>query len=362
MTFYMVSYILPPDKLVTGVHNHVHNLYLELKKRKIKTKIVTASDIENPDIKRINTCIFVKVPVFNFLGVLLFSTFAGIYIISKSKKENIKIVHTHGSGVHLSGVLGKFLLRDKIKFVMTQHITEMGKMRIGDKSLEVRAYSLIEKLGYKFSDKVICVSELIREECLRDGCKKEKLTIIPNAIPAKKPRMTPYKNFYLFSGSNFRRKGTKELLQAYRIYKNLGGKLPIKMTGRMNEELKDDGIFQLGWISEREKNRLFSNCFALLHPAIYDPCPTVVFEAMVYGKPVICFNTGGHADIVKRCKNGIICENLSEKSMAEAMIQLEKNKNLYKRMSKNSVESIKNFFWNKVVGSIIGVYKELDLW
>lgn len=61
--------------------------------------------------------------------------------------------------------------------------------------------------------------------------------------------------------------------------------LRLSMTGV--ERVDADGVEALGWVSEKEKERLLKTCSALLVPSAYEGQPMVIIEALGSGCPVV---------------------------------------------------------------------------
>ena len=81
------------------------------------------------------------------------------------------------------------------------------------------------------------------------------------------------------------------------------------------------------------------NVFAMVSRV--DPYPIVCLDAGKLGKPVVCFDkAGGVPEFVENDK-GFVVPYLDVESMAEAIIKLYENKNLYDQFSKNIIEKVK---------------------
>ncbi len=74
--------------------------------------------------------------------------------------------------------------------------------------------------------------------------------------------------------------------------------------------------------------------------------PLCALEAMASGIPIIASAVGGLRDIVK--ENGILIQNYDEKSFAEAMVMLAKDKEKRKEMGNISYELSKRYDVNKI--------------
>ena len=108
-------------------------------------------------------------------------------------------------------------------------------------------------------------------------------------------------------------------------------------------------IFLTGVYQQSQMSKLFSSMHILLHTKNYDPCPTLVIEAMAHGLPIVYVKNGGLPEIVG-VKAGIgvspqISSMLVEKSpepsqFAEALIKIMSNWNSY---SANALKRSKRY-------------------
>jgi len=74
--------------------------------------------------------------------------------------------------------------------------------------------------------------------------------------------------------------------------------------------------------------------------------PQKIFEYMAMGLPIIANNLPTHTDYIKDGYNGFIID--SDEEFMEAILKLKNNKKLYKTMSKNSLDSAKNYDLTKI--------------
>jgi glycosyltransferase involved in cell wall biosynthesis len=75
----------------------------------------------------------------------------------------------------------------------------------------------------------------------------------------------------------------------------------------------DDRVIYVGSVGPAERSRLLGNACALLHPIQFDePFGLSVIEAMACGTPVIAFNRGSMAELIKNNWNGFLVENVDE--------------------------------------------------
>ena len=212
-----------------------------------------------------------------------------------------------------------------------------------------------------FSNKVIAVSNSVRNYWIDNGLLKEKVITIYNGFSfnfktEKKlinsdlvfcniSRIIPYKG-HLF---------LIELFNELSKYKNdlilniIGDTLPAyesyydKLKERVSKYNLEKNIRFLGFKPNismiLKKSNFFIHC-----PISPDPLPTVIFEAIESETPVIFTNMGGSFEILDSGKNGLTIDHLSLKKSVESILEfidntIEQEKNI--KNAKSFVE--KNF-------------------
>lgn len=79
----------------------------------------------------------------------------------------------------------------------------------------------------------------------------------------------------------------------------------------------------LGFVSDKKRAELYSQAIAFIHPQEEDFGITAV-ESMASGRPVLAYNKGGATETVIDQKTGILFNEQSVESLAQAMKDLEK--------------------------------------
>lgn len=101
----------------------------------------------------------------------------------------------------------------------------------------------------------------------------------------------------MYIGNLERRKGTDILLEAYRIYRECGGKRRLLIGGNIREKKVKylltccsadfPELRYLGYVEEKRKYDLLSSCACFLFPSCAEGFGIPPLEALAYGKPVI---------------------------------------------------------------------------
>jgi glycosyltransferase involved in cell wall biosynthesis len=129
----------------------------------------------------------------------------------------------------------------------------------------------------------------------------------------------------------------KQIIDDCKDNKNIVFVVRASVTSEIPEEYKwitntPQVIFSpYGW----DMSEFYNMCDLFLHTATYDPCPLSVIEAMSCGKPVICFKTGGHSEIVQTGLNGYVVTNYKDTRLVSNTINwLSKQPKLVKTLGR----------------------------
>lgn len=107
-------------------------------------------------------------------------------------------------------------------------------------------------------------------------------------------------------------------------------KLPLKIIGtggwkKELEKMAGPTIEFLGDVSDQELKKHYTNCRALIFPAVED-FGLVVVEAQTFGKPVIALRKGGALDTIQEGKTGVFFDEQSVMALIDAIKVFEKQK------------------------------------
>jgi len=364
---YMISQRYPPDPLASGSGYHTYYLVEELLKQNYDVKVISVTKSDKV-FRTINLDFLQR---FYLIPTMFLYAIISALTISKTSRGNNIIVHTQGSMDHLVGVVLKLLYPKRISFIMTQHgpginfVHEALDSIKGAKSIKsilngfrilffyLFGWYFIEKLAYKFSDKIICVNDFMKLDLARDGIKEKKLVKIDNAIPKKKESVTPSsENYFLFMGGDQIIKGFDILLKAYNAYKENGGQKLLYIAGKAKAKVFNH-IKMLGPVQGKLKDQLYRNCYATIIPSRYESGPIVALEALSFNKPVVLSKYAGLSYYVKKNRFGYVTE-LDPNQIAQLMLKME-NIEIYKTFQSN-IQLKFNLFWENIINKYITLY------
>ncbi|MGI5990260.1 MAG: glycosyltransferase family 4 protein [Lachnospiraceae bacterium] len=167
-----------------------------------------------------------------------------------------------------------------------------------------RVYSLYFRLALrrtlKDTDMILYNSEQTRKSTLNffpQAAEKKSADSYIIAHPLRIRRDLTDQNYFLYVGNMELRKGVDILLKAYEKYRSGGGKRPLVLAGKIQEEPigglirqmqeKVPGITYKNYVPHEEKHALYAACSCFVFPSRAEGFGMPVIEVMKFYKPVI---------------------------------------------------------------------------
>lgn len=253
--------------------NHYTNTETEYKGVKLK-------DIYAPHHKR------VEAMVHTFLAVLY------------AKKQRADILHIHAIGPSLMVPFARLL---GLKVIMTHHGADYERQKWG----KVAKWMLKcgEKLGVKYANEVIVISESIKQSIQKKYQRFDSHLIFNGVNPPIISQETNYihelgleKGKYVFAMGRFvEEKGFHLLIKAFAQLKQPTYKLVIAGDAdhetRYAEKLKalayNNDIILTGFIKGEKLQELLSHTRLFVLPSFHEGLPIALLEAMSYGLNIL---------------------------------------------------------------------------
>jgi len=147
----------------------------------------------------------------------------------------------------------------------------------------------------------------------------------------------------------------KKIDLAIKVFNKL--KLPLKIIGDGVEmgklkAMAGPTISLLGYLTDKELVRYYSECRALIFPGLEDFGLTIL-EAQSFGKPVIAFRGGGALEIIVENKTGLFFDKQTVESLEMAIKQFNNTtinpKDCIEQADKFSFETFKNQFMEEIL-------------
>jgi glycosyltransferase involved in cell wall biosynthesis len=155
------------------------------------------------------------------------------------------------------------------------------------------------------------LTEFQRRRLIDAGYPGERIAVVPNAVAADgSEENSPLGSYVGFVGRVSPEKNIPALLRA-------AGRLPeipFKIAGSLDRMpwLRDAAPANVEWLGHldaRELNEFYRQARCIVLPSTcFEGFPTVLVEAMLHGKPVICSRIGGLPEIVEENVTGLLVE------------------------------------------------------
>ena len=357
--------IIEVSKYLTEKGNEVHvytSDWDKYKRIKVKEEII--------DKEYVHRC-------FHILRVANFAT-VWPSVFFRLMKEDFDIIHTHVSG-HAHVFFASLAAKLKgIKLIHTTHCpwTDAYRGFFGNLLVKV-SYNTINRLSFKWSDKIIAITPWEIQFIEKYGG-KGKIEIIPNGVNElffKKAEKNNFKKdlglkgkIVLFFGRLNVTKGVDKLMQvANEIVKErkdinflfIGPDEGMKDTLiKMNQNNKRIKI--LDAIKDRKKVREMyqaSNVYVL--PSFREGLPLTLFEAFASGLPVIASPVNGIPYEMTDNENGFFVEYGDLKNLKEKILKILDDKKLSEKFSRNNRKKAQKYKWNDISKKTERLYKNL---
>lgn len=79
--------------------------------------------------------------------------------------------------------------------------------------------------------------------------------------------------------------------------------------------------------------------------ALQEPFGLTLIEAAAHGVPIVATTNGGPVDIIHTLSNGVLVEPTDEHGVAEALLKILTNSQVWEEFSKNGVSNIHAYMW-----------------
>jgi len=232
---------------------------------------------------------------------------------------------------------------------------------------------MVERGAFKLPDRIIPVSERVREDLAAMGVRADKMEVVPNGVDQQKIDSVEVKEQVydvIYVGRLSSHKRVDLLINAVSLVREDMPKIRCGIVGdgpelaeltRLAEGLKvKENVDFLGFLdSEEELIAKMKSSKIFVLPSTREGFGISLLEANACGLPAVVVNArkSAAASLIKEGVNGLICD-LSAQSMASKIEDILKN-NFYKKMSGSSKEFAKGYDWGEIASRAEEVYEKL---
>jgi len=297
------------------------------------------------------------------------------------RKNKYEIVHTHSSKAGILGRVAAKMARTPI-VIHTIHGLPFHEYQ----SLFLnKLYVFIEKIGAKFSDKIITVTNRIIEDSLKKGIGfKDKFKVVRSGLDLStysKKEINSEKvrqklgickeDIVIGKIARFSElKGHKYLIEAAQKIISLDSHVKVLLVGsgelenkikRIVKELNlEKNIIFTGLIEYEKVPEIISVLDILVHTSLLEGLARVFPQAFILRKPVVSFDIDGASEVVLNNETGFLVEPKNSEQLAEAIIKLVRDQKLREIFGENGYNLVrKNWSQEKMVDDLELIYHQL---
>lgn len=306
---------------------------------------------------------------------------AFLKIYSFIRKNKYSIVHTHSSK---AGIIGRIAakLAGTTTIVHTIHGLPFHEYQ---NPLLNKFYVLIEKIGARFSNKIVTVTNKIISDSIKKGIGvKNKFQVVRSGfdlssylekdINREEIRQTfgiSKKDIVIGKIARFSElKGHKYLIEA--VQKIISSDIHIKVllvgSGELENKIKcnvkelnlEKNIIFTGLIEYEKVPEIISALDILVHTSLLEGLARVFAQAYLLRKPVVSFDIDGASEVVVNNETGFLVEPKNSDQLAEAIIKLIKDQRLRERFGESGYNLVReNWSQEKMVEDLELIYNQL---
>jgi glycosyltransferase involved in cell wall biosynthesis len=285
--------------------------------------------------------------------------------IIKSERPDIVHLHSRRGADTLGGLAAKM----------------SGTRSILTRRVDNPEFNPWARMKYRLYDRVITISEGIRDVLVKEGVPQNRIVTVPSAVDAAHydKKCDPQwfrQHFGIQEGvpvcgvtaQLIHRKGHRYMIEAIpQILEKIPGtrflllgKGPLE--GKLRSRCADLGIVdEVVFAGFRGDLDNFLGCLDLLvHPALMEGLGVSLLQAAAAGVPIVGTRVGGIPEVVDHGVNGILIPPADADALAEAVVRILKDRNLAGRMGEEGRRiARKRFSIEGMVEGNLRVYRSL---
>lgn len=307
---------------------------------------------------------------------------AGSSIIRKEKPD---IIHEREIFFNLAGLL--LARKFKIPYVLEINAPLMYEVGRYYSHIYQEIGREIENKLFAGADKIIVVSNILKNYLVNYGVIEEKIRVVPNGVDenifhpstsgenVRRKYHLEDKEVICFAGSLHQQwQGIDDLLKSAKIISSIKPSVRFLIIGNtegQEEILKTapDNVVFTGEIPHSEVPTYLAAADILVAPykleevfkdiGFYNS-PVKLFEYMAMGKPIIASNIGQIGEILEHGKTGLLIEPGNYKELTEYILTLLEDEQLKRKLGKNARSEVeKKYTWEHNARRIMEIYNEV---
>ena len=296
---------------------------------------------------------FIDIPFRKFSIITFFK------LLRICKKNQIKVVHSHGRG---AGFYSRLLKLFGLRVIHTFHGIHI------EKSIAGRVKLLLDKVLVPLTDKFICVSDSEKINAIKHNVTTPSKThVIHNGVIIPESVSIPDNTEFVIgtlSRLNYQ-KGLDILLDfisQFESKNDVNFKCLIAGSGELEGELKAKNTCKsVEFLGSVDGQDFLKGIDLYISFARWEGLPLAVIEAMSHTKPCLISNVEGNTDLITNGEDGYLFNLDSYSEFEKKLLELINNKELQSKLGQNAREKvIQSFSVDQMAKKTLSVYEELN--
>ncbi len=282
--------------------------------------------------------------------------------VNAAKKWGADVVHIHAVGPALVAPYAKLL---GMKVVFTHHGPDYDRDKWGRMAKFI--LKLGERMGCKFADQVIVISDVIKNLIAEKYNRTENVHLIYNGAPD--PEICDYPEYFQDLGIEKEKyilgmcrfvpeKNLHHLIEACAKIDMKGYKLVLagdadfedSYSKKLKEMARKNNVVLTGFIKGKKLHSLLTNCACYCLPSSHEGLPIALLEAMSYGVRVLASDIPANLEVGLADDNYFHCGNIDELAGKLQKIINTPNERVNYDMEK--------YNWDVIASQVANVYRE----
>lgn len=286
--------------------------------------------------------------------------------INKAKTLGADIVHIHAIGPALMTPYAKMR---GLKVVFTHHGPDYDRDKWGFAAKTM--LKLGEAIGCKFADRVIVISDVIKNLIARRCGRTKNVSLIYNGVPSPELCHEPeyFKELGIEEGKYILgmcrfvpEKHLHDLVEAYKILPaSLRREVKLVLAGDtdfeddyslgLKAQAREAGVVLTGFVRGAKLHSLLTNAMCYSLPSSHEGLPIALLEAMSYQLPVITSAIPANLEV------GLDAERYHKVGDVEALAK--KLEVICSRPLERVKYNMGKYDWDRIAKEVAGVYETL---
>lgn len=285
--------------------------------------------------------------------------------INKAKKLGADVLHIHAIGPALLVPYAKLL---GMKVVFTHHGPDYDRDKWGFAAKTM--LKLGEKMGCKYADHVIVISNVIKDLIAQRCGRTENVHLIYNGVP--EPEICEYPEYfeklgiekgkYILGMCRFvPEKRLHDLVEAFSAISHQTSNIKLVLAGDtdfeddysrgLKQKARENGVVLTGFIRGKKLHSLLTNALCYSLPSSHEGLPIALLEAMSYRLPVI--TSAIPANLEVGLPDACYHEVGDVKALAEKLADI-----VSKPLQRIDYDMAK-YNWDTIAGQVDDIYKSM---